>query len=331
MTRRAILPPLLLMLLGPVACATQRDIARQIDSATGTLLRFVNVGENSVGIFDHDKLVLVYNFGPIHAPTGATTRPTEPHYDYIHPLYGLDGEVLTDDFPADHVHHRGVYWAWPHVKVGDEQYDLWSLRGIHCKVLDGQLHINAASLQLTNGWFVGDKQVMREAVRLVVHPATADSRAVDLELTWTPTDQPVTLSGAEGKSYGGLALRFGPRKTTVITTPTTRATTPQQDLVVTKLPWADLSGDLARTGKMSGAAVFVSSDHPDFPPTWMTRNYGMLAVGWPGVSPRTIAPGETVTCRYRIWIHRGSPSAVEINNAYEQYRAGQKHEPTTVP
>jgi hypothetical protein len=28
--------------------------------------------------------------------------------NYIHPLYGLDGEILTEDFPADHLHHRGL-------------------------------------------------------------------------------------------------------------------------------------------------------------------------------------------------------------------------------
>lgn len=28
---------------------------------------------------------------------------------YVHPLYDLDGNVLTEDFPADHLHHRGVF------------------------------------------------------------------------------------------------------------------------------------------------------------------------------------------------------------------------------
>ena len=38
-----------------------------------------------------------------------------PRSDYIHPLYGLHGEVLTDDWVPDHPHHRGIYWAWPEV------------------------------------------------------------------------------------------------------------------------------------------------------------------------------------------------------------------------
>jgi hypothetical protein len=41
--------------------------------------------------------------------------------NYIHPLYGLDGEVLTEDFPADHLHHRGIFWAWHQVWLGDKR------------------------------------------------------------------------------------------------------------------------------------------------------------------------------------------------------------------
>ena len=40
---------------------------------------------------------------------------------YIHPLYGLDGEVLTEDFPADHPHHRGIFWGWHQLWLGDKK------------------------------------------------------------------------------------------------------------------------------------------------------------------------------------------------------------------
>ena len=49
--------------------------------------------------------------------------------------------------------------------------------------------------------------------------------------------------------------------------------------------------------------------------------YGLLAVGWPGVTPKTLPAGEPVTCRYRIWIHRGTPDAAEIQRAYIDYCA----------
>lgn len=178
---------------------------------------------------------------------------------------------------------------------------------------------NMAVLGVENRWFVGNKQVMREIVWIKVHPAASESRSIDVELTWRPTDQSITLWGAEGKSYGGLTLRFGPRSKTIITVPTGRT---GEDLVVTKLPWADLSGDLNRNAAgPSGAAVFVHPDHPDFPPTWMTRHYGLLAVGWPGVMPQTFPSGKPSACRYRLWIHRGAPEAAEIQKAYETYAA----------
>jgi len=163
---------------------------------------------------------------------------------------------------------------------------------------------------------------VREEVRLDAHAAKGDSRAIDVAITLTPLDQPLTLRGAEGKSYGGLSLRFGPRKTTIITVPEGRT---DEDLVMTPLPWADFVGDLGgRPDALSGAAIFVHPDHRDFPPEWMTRQYGMLAAGWPGVKPQTIPAGESVSLKYRLWIHRGNPEAVEIQEAYEAYRAKAK-------
>lgn len=313
-----LLVGVLIGLLGPVVSLAAQG---REQPASQTRFRFEAVSDKSLRLWEGHRPVLVYNHGFISKPgvTAARSRST-----YIHPIYGLDGEVLSDDFPEDHVYHRGLYWAWPHIKVADQEYDLWSMRGIRHEFqrwLARETKSNRALLGVENGWFVGDKQVMREKVWIQVHPASSRGRSIDVELTWTPTDRPVTLWGAEGKSYGGLTLRFGPRSKTIITVPAGRSS---KDLVVTRLPWADLSGDLNGTNKLSGAAVFVHPEHPDHPPTWMTRHYGMLAVGWPGVTPQTFPPGKSVSCRYRIWIHRGALEAAEIQSAYEEYRASGK-------
>ncbi len=281
------------------------------------VFRFEPVGTNSLQLLEGRKPVLVYNHGTI----ASTNAPgTKPHSAYIHPIYGLDGEVITGDFPADHVYHRGLYWAWPHIRIDGTEYDLWSLRGIEIafqRWLERETKEGSALLALENSWVVEGRKVMREEVRMRVHRAAANSRAIDLELSWTPLDRPITLWGAPGKSYGGLTFRYGKRTKTIVTTPNGRA---PKDLLMTKLPWADFSGDFA-AGRLSGAAVFVHPEHPDFPPEWMTREYGVLAVGWPGVKEKTLEPGRTVTCRYRIWIHRGNPKAAEIQKAYDAFAA----------
>lgn len=277
--------------------------------------QFKDLDDKSLVVLDGDKPVLVYNHGDIEFKQGNRTRNRS---SYLHPIHGLDGEVLTDNHPRDHFHHHGLFWGWPHTKIGGREYDFWNREDIGIKFknwLAKQVGADGAKLGIENAWVIKDKEVAKEEVWLDVHPATADSRSIDLTLTWTPIE-PITLAGAEGKSYGGLALRFAPRTNTVITVPTGRAS---EDLLITHLPWADLSGQFKNAPAPSGAAIFIKPDHPDFPPEWMTRDYGVLSVGWPGVNSKTLEPGQPVTCNYRIWIHRGNPEAPAIQAAYETY------------
>ena len=51
-----------------------------------------------------------------------------PRSNYIHPVYGLSGEMLTRDWSKDHPHHRGIYWAWPEVEFGKKLGDLHALQ-----------------------------------------------------------------------------------------------------------------------------------------------------------------------------------------------------------
>lgn len=278
--------------------------------------RFSEIDDQSLGLWEGERPVLVYRFDEMSLPG---VRAAGARSAYVHPIYGLDGEVLTDDFPADHYHHHGLFWGWPHVIVGDREYDLWKMRGIRIEFqrwLSKQAAADGAKLGVENGWFVRDEQVMKEEAWFEVHPATDEGRSIDVTLKWTPTDAPITLGGAEGKSYGGLSLRFAPRTGTTITVPDGRA---REDLLSTKLPWADLSAKFQGASGESGAALFVSPRHPDFPPAWMTREYGLLAAGWPGVNPAVLPPGKTATCRYRVWVHRGIPDAAQIRKAYAAY------------
>ena len=113
-----------------------------------------------------------------------------------------------------------------------------------------------------------------------------------------------------------MTLRFAPRTNTVITTPLGQG---DKDLTTTPLPWADLSARFAGRTRASGAAIFVAPDHPDFPPEWLTRHYGVLCMGWPGVQAKTFQSGEAIRCRYRIWIHRGIARVEEVSQAYRTY------------
>ncbi|MBL7222972.1 MAG: PmoA family protein [Candidatus Brocadiae bacterium] len=270
--------------------------------------------------------VLVYNHGMI-SKEGVPARYNRA--GYIHPLYDTNGVAITEDFPKDHPHHRGVWWSWPHIKIDGKEYNSWIPTGIHTKHERWVLkHEGTAAgiLAAENGWYVGEKKVMREFVWIIAYAAPGSTRrTVDIELTWTPVGKPIALQGAGGKSYGGLTYRFAQaegqpsanrRKDTKIIIDSGLT---KKDLPNTRLAWADITGHAAGAKIRSGCAVFVPKDHPDFPPTWLTRHYGPLCVGWPGVKARTFPPGEPFGVRYRLLVHVGDPAVPALKAAYAAY------------
>jgi hypothetical protein len=302
-------------------------------AVSGAVVRAADLGfswkdidDKSVGLWDGDKPVLVYNYCVITNPKVPAKDSRRSRACYVHPLYGLDGEVLTDDFPKDHYHHHGIFWSWPHVGIDGKEYDLWEYKNIQQRFvrwIAREAGPASAVLAVENGWFVRDQKVMIERVWIRASKVVGEGRPIDLSFTFIPVDKAITLRGAEGKSYGGLNLRYAPRpeKETVITVP---SGSPKEDLPETPLPWADLSARFAGGKGPSGAAIFVSPCHPDYPPTWLTRHYGVLCVGWPGVKGKTFPPGVPIHLNYRIWVHRGQPDVEQLKRAYEDYTGAMK-------
>jgi len=293
--------------------------------AAEATFRLEDVDEKSLGIWDGPSPVLVYNHGMITAEHVPETDARRTRSCYVHPLYGLGGEVLTEDFPRDHYHHHGVFWTWPHVKIDDRELDLWADRGVKQRFvawLGREAGPIAGAIGVENGWFVDDTKVMIERVWLRAQKPSGDTRSLDLEFTWIPVEKPITLWGAGGKSYGGLTVRFAPpsRKdaSTLITVPSGPTTA---DLPDTPLAWVDFTSKFGDHPTRSGAAIFVPPTHPDYPPTWLTRHYGPQCIGWPGIRPKTFEPGQPIRLSYRIWIHRAPVETAEIQQAYDAYAA----------
>ncbi len=297
--------------------------------------RWEEISDKSIRLAEADRPVWVYNFGPITRDDLPKTEKRRTRSCYIHPLYGLRGEILTDDFPDDHYHHHGVFWTWPHVGIHQpdgrvDQYSVWEdlgdLKQRFVRWERKEADEKSATLAVENGWFLGDEKLMIEKVEIKTHtkqdhPELGGTRAIDLNFVWIPTEKPITLRGAEEKSYGGLTVRFRPRpnrpdeeKITTITVPDGVA---DGDLPEKPLAWADMTSRFAADEHRSGAAIFVPPTHPDFPPTWLTRYYGPLCVGWPGADGKTFQKGEEIRLTYRLWIHETAADVGQIRKAYE--------------
>jgi hypothetical protein len=244
---------------------------------------------------------------------------------YVHPVYDLKGNIITDDFPDDHYHHRGISWVWPKVFVKGKRYDLWhiygqqaELPGIHQKFekwISKETGPVCAVLKLKNFWQLESKEkVMDEWVSVRIFRKTNPGRAIDISLTWK-ANEAIEFEGQTKKGYGGLNFRFAPREQTMLTSVEGK----EKDSDLKPLPWADLSAIFNNSGEFSGGAIFQHRDNPDFPSGWCLRHYGFLGVAWPGIERVRLKPGETITLTARIWIHQGDAGEGLCAEAYEAF------------
>jgi len=295
-------------------------------SPAGDVFRFEDLQGRSLKLLEENQPVLVYNHGVITNENVPERDVRRSRACYIHPVWGLSGEVLTDDFPRDHYHHHGIFWTWPHVGVEGKQYDLWSggqIKDRFVRWISRRVGPVAAVVAVENGWFVGEKKVMIERVWIRTYRVAGHGRSIDLEFTWIPVGGPISLRGAGGKSYGGLTMRLAVKEPgkSIITTP---GGSSKEDLKQTPLPWADLTAKFGGGDRLSGAAVFVHPAHPDYPPTWLTRHYGPLCVGWPGVKAKSFPPERPIRTNYRIFLHKTQLDVDQLEAAYQGYTASTK-------
>jgi hypothetical protein len=297
-----------LVILG-IAFAAQAEF--KIEDKGGSLL-----------ISEGTKPVLVYHYAKVDPP-----RQVGENYArscYIHPLYGLDGEVLTQDFPADHLHHRGVFWSWPECRSGDRQMDVWTLpdaHQIHQDWVKREATADKAEVGVKNIWTFDeapDLPVVEEQVSFTVNKASDTARAIDFVMTFKNVSQEdFTFLGAKDKGYGGFCYRpdaaFKPFKFT------TAKGEVDKDQLLFETAWADVSFATRPDGPKVGLAIFQNPSNPGYPSRgWMMRHYAFLGASWPHVTPHVLKPGESFTLKYRLYIHKGSAADARLA---EQFRA----------
>jgi hypothetical protein len=274
-----------------------------------------------------DTRILFYQLERKALPEGQAARS-----NYFHPLYDLDGNVITEDFPKDHIHHRGIFWAWHQVLIGGKRVqDQWGNRDSFWMVKDAKTTSDAqsASLALRVAWesplftdadgqrrpFVEERSVTR------VHRAGETVRKIDFHQQLTALVDGVEIGGSEdAKGYGGFSFR-------VVMPPDIRFTgsqgvvTPIENAVGAS-PWMDVSGSYgapAKTGR-SGLTVLTHPSTTGFPQPWILRaRNSMQNAVYPGQHPVAIPRDKPVILRYRIVLHRGELAATEIDRLQSEY------------
>jgi type 1 glutamine amidotransferase len=265
--------------------------------------RFRDLNANSVELSENGAPVFVYNYGMLLKKGVAEDRT---RCCYLHPVYAPNGVVITDDFPEDHPHHRGLNWAWPVVTVDGKTYDLWTIKGMlaHFEKWNRKdAGKDSAVLGFTDGWYVGERKVVEEDIQITAHPAAGGKRDLDFIVKLRPIADSVSIRGTDegGKGYGGFNIRFAPRTGTRIDT-ATLANSPDSDLKPNQ--WAELTGQFG--DKMAGARITIDPANPGSPSGWCLRHYGFLGVDYPGLQAARLDAKQPLELKLRVALLAGA-------------------------
>ena len=201
--------------------------------------------------------------------------------NYIHPLWAADGTVLTEDFPADHLHHRGIFWAWHQININGKQIcDGWELKDFVQEVTGVETEITKSGNAIIKTrvewksplWQVNgeSKPFIRENTVITVHQQNGNFRRIDFEMSMLSMTENLSLGGsADVKGYSGFSVRMKlPADVSFLGK--NGIVTPENTAV--KAPgYVNVSGSVLKNGGRGGIVIIDNSTNPDYPQYWILR------------------------------------------------------------
>ena len=273
-----------------------------------------------------------------------------PHV-YYYPVIGPGGAKMTRNWPMqevpseerDHLHHRSLWYS--HGAVNG--IDFWSEapssatkppkhpvgKIVHAKFLELKGGEKEGVVKSQNNWVAPDGTIPLTNVQtLRVYDRPENERLFDLDVTLTAGEKDVVLGDTK---EGTMAIRIA--ESMRLAQPEKQAgkgrivnNTGVRDGEVwgKKAAWVDYSGPV--DGKTLGIAIFDHPKNPRHPTRWHARDYGLFAANPfcekemdktqpAGAGDYKIAAGESVTFRYRFFIHEGEAAQAKVAERFAEY------------
>lgn len=306
-------PGIRTLLLSETKTGFEEVMKASEDPATGQII-----------ISEGNKVVLQYNYKTVFekdavdtlAANKYTREPNDtfmanpsiyavPRSNYIHPVYGPSGELLTRDWSKDHPHHRGIYWAWPEVEFGKKLGDLHALQIVFARptgkinLISGPVY---AQVEAENIWMWEDSiPVVREVAMIRAYRSTGKGRVIDLSFRFIALKDSVSVARRETKFYGGLNIRMQTPKFQQI------SFVRDSSIDNPRRAWSDLSGLFAGADSSSGLLVLQHHQNPDYPGEYVQYpDLSWIQPAFPASGTRyKLVPGKALILRYRLLVHPG--------------------------
>jgi hypothetical protein len=280
-------------------------------------------------------LVLSIDGKPVlhYRAEGATPRADiKPEFvrgGYLHPVLTPQGVTVTDDYPADHKHHHGIWTAWTTTEYEGRKPDFWNMGKKGARKDHVALGATfsgasaggfAAKLSSTDLGATPPKVVLHEDWQVTAYRTHAKAPPYYLfDLVWKDTlvgTSPLVLPEYR---YGGLGVRGNIAwldKNAV-----TFLTSEGKDRIAgdaSKARWCFMGGKVE--GKPAGITVI---DHPAnfrYPePLRIHPDEPYLSVSPPKEGKFAIEPGKPYVARYRFVVSDGSADKALLDRLADDF------------
>jgi sugar phosphate isomerase/epimerase len=262
-------------------------------------------------------------FYPVIGPTG---KPIIRHW----PMKEVEGEA------RDHVHHRSLWFT--HGDVNG--IDFWAEGGgkkgtiVHEEFLEVTSGSQVGVIKSRNKWVGPDGKIVCTDTRThkIYNPTLADYGMMDFEITINASNGEVVFGDTK---EGSMAIRLGP--TIQVDGPTGKGHIVNSeglrdaDTWGKRATWCDCYGPV--DGDVVGVAIFDHPSNPRHPTWWHVRTYGLFAANPFGVHDfekkpagtgnLTIPAGQSVTFKYRFYLHKGDEKQGKVAECYSEYVTGK--------
>lgn len=261
---------------------------------------------------------------------GPLPRPEIPRAftrgGYIQSIHTPEGRLITDDFPADHMHHHGVWNAWTKTEFEGRHPDFWNMGAETGRVefvaldklwqKDGRAGLVARhrSVDLTAD---PAKTVLLETWEITVS-APDDLYVIDFTSTQTcATASPLELPEYR---YGGLGFRGniawnGAGNCKFLGS---SGLTDRLKLDTSRERWCRIGGEVG--GKACGIYILGHPRNFRFPqPVRANPDQPFFCFAPTQLGAMEIKPDEKFLARYRLVIADGPPDAKAAEAWWQDY------------
>lgn len=251
--------------------------------------------------------------------------------NYIHPLYGIDGSVLTEDFPLDHPHQRGVFWAWHQVVIGDRKLGdsweckdfVWNIRDIEISGSDDNLNLMVSTYWQSPQWTSREgnqKPFLLENTKIRIYPRKDNYRIILFEIALLALEKNLKIGGSEDeKGYGGFSVRL--KLPEDIRFSSIKGGVEPENTAVEAGKWMNIFGSLTNKNNASGIAILSYRDSPGDKEYWILREKeSMQNCVYPGRKSVSVSTTNPTILKYGLLIYEGKMTGQQIQKIYKELK-----------